>query len=75
MLVRYSTATAPFAVLYLIAFDRRLMNTCFIRVRSALTKHGIAKREKTTLMPRFFACGSIIAWHSSITSFERNRLQ
>ena len=64
----HSTTTAPAALLYLMALNSRLISTCLTRVRSALTKYGVSKRGKVMLMPRFCACGSIIARHSSITS-------
>ena len=43
VLVMCSTTTVPPTLLYLIALERRLMKTCFTRVRSAWTKHGISK--------------------------------
>ena len=64
----YSTATAPPGLLYLIALKRRLIRTCLTRVRSALTKQGISNRGNVMPMPRFCACGSIMARHSSMTS-------
>jgi hypothetical protein len=33
-----------------------------------LDEAGVSKRGKVTPMPRFCACGSIMAWHSSMTS-------
>ncbi len=43
VLIAQSTATVPFGWLYLIAFESRLMSTCFTRVRSASTKQGVSK--------------------------------
>ena len=50
------------------ALDSRLMTICLRRVRSAQTKKGRSKRGKVMLMPRCWACGSIMAWHSAMTS-------
>ena len=41
-----STTTVPFGWLYLIALERRLMRTCFNRVRSASTKQGLSNWGK-----------------------------
>ena len=65
-----STTTVPSGLLYLIALKRRLIRTCFSRVLSARTKLGVSKRGKCMPMPRSCACGSIMAWHSSMTSFS-----
>ena len=46
--VAHSTTTVPFAWLYLIAFERRLISTCFSRVRSASTKHGHVEPRETS---------------------------
>ena len=46
------------------------MSSCFTRVRSALTKYRTGNCGKATLMPRFCACGSIMAWHSRMTSLS-----
>ncbi len=51
------------------------MRTCFKRVRSASTKHGTSNWGKVILMPRFWACGSIMAWHSQHDLGQRGRLQ
>ncbi len=39
-----------------------------MRVRSARTYHGVSGRRNDMPIPRPRACGSIIDWHSSITS-------
>src|SRR3989337_1760804 len=62
------TSTVPCSRLYLIALESRLMRTCFARVRSARTKYGMSNRGKVMLMPRCCACGSIMDWHSDMTS-------
>ena len=64
----HSTRMLPPVRLYLMAFDRRLISTCFSRVRSAVTKHGPTKVGKARWMPRFCARGTIIWWHSAKTS-------
>ena len=61
-------ATVPFGLLYLTALNSRLISTCFSRVRSALTTCGISNCGKDIAMPRFLACGSIMARHSSMIS-------
>ena len=64
----HSRTTVPPGWLYFTALERRFRRTCFNRVRSARTKQGRSNRGKEVSMPPFCACGSIIAWHSRITS-------
>ena len=65
---RQDTSTPPPTRLYLMAFDSRLMNTCFTRVRSALTKNGPSNAGNCRWMCPPCACGSIMASQSASTS-------
>src|SRR5450756_1552875 len=64
------TSTVPCVRLYLIALVSRLIKTCFSRVRSALTNQVWSNGRKFIGMPRCCACGSIMAWHSRMTSIS-----
>ena len=57
------------------ALVRRLIRTCLMRVRSAMTECGVSNVGKVMLMPRRCASGSIIDWHSSMHLDQRDRLQ
>ena len=50
-----STTTVPFVWLYLMAFESRLMSTCFSRVRSASTNQGTSKCGKDHVDPALLA--------------------
>jgi hypothetical protein len=64
------TATEPPALLYLMALERRLIRTCLMRVRSALTQYAASLWGELIRMPRRCARGSIIEWHSSSSSLS-----
>ena len=68
LLVEQSRTTFPPGWLYLIALERRLMSTCFKRMRSEKTKRGESNWGKVKVRFRFCPRWSIIAWHSSSTS-------
>jgi hypothetical protein len=51
----HPTTTSPSIWLYLMAFDRRLMSTCFMRVRSTLTNMGAERFGNVIVSPRRWA--------------------
>jgi hypothetical protein len=76
LVTAHVTSTVPRSRLYLIALDSRLMRTCFTRVRSAVDMEWDRHTGETVMpMPRCCACGSIMAWHSDMTSAKRRRVR
>ena len=59
----------PAARLYLMALESRLISTCFNAGAVGVDEARACRSAgRSCAMPRFCACGSIIAWHSSMTS-------